>query len=159
MNAKNRTAVLSALVLSTLALSGCPNFMCDHCKSDFAYRQERKAYENAPRQATLPSKVYELKYTWGANIDIHINGNTVILTPRERTPDWRINPDFVYYQGVFVNPMPIVTPKGERYQLDFRLDGGGLDNTPNLGTVYLLDGNGQNPSAKGRPFPAGMFER
>lgn len=142
--------------LSVLILSGCTNFMCDHCQSPHAYRQELNAYQKAPRIQTVPNHI-DAGYSLYDSIELIKTPSGIRILPTRHTRDWRTNADFVYYEGMFTNPLPITTPQGERLMLDFRLDGG-LDNKPNVGTVYLLDAHGQNPNApKFRPTPVGRF--
>lgn len=145
-------ARLMVLGLSVFALSACTNFYCDHCKSPSDHRKEIIAYQKLPRIINAPIRAdAEIDYI---STDLIIKEDGVMLIADKYNA---VNPKiqgFVYYQGAFVNPMPITTPKGERYLLDFRYESG-----QTWGGIYLLTHDGKATDPRFAPRKIGSFQQ
>lgn len=137
-----------ALILPVL-LSGCANFYCDHCNSKTNDHHKRLVHHHLSAIDSIPTQTaVQIDYVSSSLLPTS-NGVKLIA-------NWHATPhtqDFVYYQGVFVNPMPIITPKGDRYLLDFRHE---PDST--WGSIYLLTADGQPTDPQLAPSTVGWFK-
>lgn len=110
-----------------LALSGCVNFMCDHCSTPSARKSEYRTYQATPQISTAPSHINHIHSPDGSlgygRYRYQKDGQMIAIFGSHHT----------LYQGKFTNPLPIISPKGERYLLDFR-----LKQNREWGQIYLL---------------------
>lgn len=152
------------IIVLAVCLNACSGiFWTDNIVTSEDKQKARQTYAQATRITTAPASV-SLLYV-GDDLVMERLGDKVVV--KTRLPIWGTHTypngktikgdgkQFVYYEGVFVNPMPITTLSGERYLLDFRQyaqKSGDYD-----GRIYLLKPNGKPLTSDGRPKGAGYF--
>lgn len=153
------------IIILAVCLNACSGiFWTDNIVTSDDKQHAKQTYAQAHRIQVVPASVSLLRVE--NDLVLERLGDKVVV--RTELPIWGMHTysngktikgdgkPFVYYEGTFVNPMPITAPSGNRYLLDFRKyaqKDGDYD-----GKIYLLKPNGKPYMNNGRPQGAGYFK-
>lgn len=149
INIKN-LLIISGLML----LSGCAAFMDDTPLTRQDKQQANTAFAHTPRITGLPfvgtehfktGTLETLVITIAPDGKTHVKDEFNIkatITYPNGTVYRGTGEHYVFYDGDFVNPLPILYKDNTLYHLDFRTDG----------TIYLLDAHKNPKKYRGMPY-------
>lgn len=156
-----------AIVVSALLLTACSGiFWTDNIVTSDMKQEVKEIYNSGERISTAPADVSLLRA--GDDLIMEKHGDNIVV--KSKLPLYgtitygngkTIKGDgkrFVYYEGVFANPLPVTTPSGERYLLDFRKYAQKQKQDGYDGKIYLLKPNGKPYMNDGRPKGVGYFK-